>query len=106
MGLIALSSLRPPTCQIIGRELLFFAGVSVLLVISQLFSKVSNRQASLFDCQMAVMQVYDMLWQSPGSVWRIRTLMRFFADKRFGWVWCGIWFIVLPLLLWAQRFWF
>ena len=69
-----------------------------------MFFKVCNRQASLFDCYMAVMQLYDLMCQSPGSVWRFRKMMGFSSVGFINWAWCGMWLLVMPLLLWIQGF--
>ena len=76
-----------------------------LALLSQVFFKTSNRQASFFDCLSAVKEVYGTWRGAPALGWLVEDVLRLgdgnvIRARVFG----GLLFIGLPFILWFQNY--
>ena len=77
-----------------------------LALLSQVFCKAYNRQASFFDCLSAVREVYGAWRGAPALAWLVQDVLRLAAGNAIGARVTGVLlFIGLPSILWFQNLW-
>ncbi len=76
-----------------------------LLLVSQFFTSVSNRQASIVDCVMVVKEVYISWRGGPSVTWILQDLREWAGPHPiFAHFACLTVYLVLPAMLWWQNY--
>ncbi|KXZ42643.1 hypothetical protein GPECTOR_128g546 [Gonium pectorale] len=79
--------------------------IPTLLLVSQLFVKARNREASLYNAYSAIVGVYGAIRDAPATKWLAADLAAFTHMPLLAMAWGVAVLIVCPLVLYFQNFW-